>query len=567
MSLLFLSLILVPSCKKPGSYRLKSKSCLGDLKKEIPKNVKNKLYWESDNYAVSLGINFDEARGTYALASETGQQSNLSVHILSKNRQGEKILYPIKPKIEYLTVNGTHRMKLSDETSLFEMEVSFPNKKIPLYKGDKNAVLNRISLGEFSDNPARGLVNQHTANSRLKGNKYFGKKNPSDWVKLIKKKVASGCSKKTNQLCASLALDTLDGTDSAFSWKMFDFLGQDTVADMNKVGFETNCSKSSGMNICDIVIVASNNKEMKLSEILKLAGMGISPETARILEKVGIQYSDWLDWIAGTLPPSRTNKMAFKISIPEPDSVNKVMSIQLKQTDFKGINKLNLFDIKLDGDKAWLNVTEGTYASSTINYFADKAKLSYKIDNYDSYINGLNDRINRTMLNNKTRFNLDFNSNRPNLHTKDTDIKVSWDANKEYKLQDVFNSFFDVSSDLNTSPTSKGIKIKVPKPEESTEVYFRFRDLPTSDTNVKHRRYIALCGVKLYSDAIEGAFGDYANLLNSAKIVTATTNEAKALKKGINFMVPVYVIKQNLDGSIEYKARLFDNKVNGKVCD
>ena len=370
-----------------------------------------------------------------------------------------------------------------------------------------------------------------------------------------------------NKLCASLALDTLDAAGSAFSWKMFDFLGDDTVSDLNKVGFETNCTKSSGTNICDIVLVANSNKEMKLSDMLKLAGMGMSPETARILENLGIQYSDWLDWLAGTLPPSRTNKMAFRISIPGPGSASKVMSIQLRQTDFKGINRLNIFDIKLDGDKAWLNVTKDTYASSTINYFADKAKLSYKIDNYNGYINGLNDRINRTMLNNKTRFNLDFNSQQMHQNIRDTDVKVSWDANKEYKLEDVFNSFFDISSDLNTSPNNKGIKIKVPRPEESTEVYFRFRDLPTSETNVKHRRYIALCGVKLYADAIEGAFSNYESLLNSAKIVTATTNEAKALKKGINFMVPVYVIKQNLDGSIEYKARLFDNKVNGKVCD
>ena len=75
MNLLFLSLILIPSCKKTGSARLKSKSCLRELKKkEIPQNVKNKLYWESDDYAVSLGINFDEKRGTFALASEGGEK-------------------------------------------------------------------------------------------------------------------------------------------------------------------------------------------------------------------------------------------------------------------------------------------------------------------------------------------------------------------------------------------------------------------------------------------------------------------------------------------------------------
>ena len=40
MNLLFLSLILIPSCKKTGSYRLKSKSCLRELKKEIPQKCK-----------------------------------------------------------------------------------------------------------------------------------------------------------------------------------------------------------------------------------------------------------------------------------------------------------------------------------------------------------------------------------------------------------------------------------------------------------------------------------------------------------------------------------------------
>ena len=48
--------------------------------------------------------------------------------------------------------------------------------------------------------------------------------------------------------------------------------------------------------------------------MLKLAGLGLSPETSRILEDIGIQYSDWLDWIAGTLPPSQENRMTFRIS-------------------------------------------------------------------------------------------------------------------------------------------------------------------------------------------------------------------------------------------------------------
>ena len=85
---------------------------------------------------------------------------------------------------------------------------------MPLYTGDKSAILHHISLGQFSKNPPQGLVNQRTISSRLKGNKYFGHKNPSDWANFVKKKLIS-VAIKMNKLCASLALDTLDAAGSA----------------------------------------------------------------------------------------------------------------------------------------------------------------------------------------------------------------------------------------------------------------------------------------------------------------------------------------------------------------
>ena len=346
---------------------------------------------------------------------------------------------------------------------------------------------------------------------------------------------------------------------------MFDFLGEDTISDLNKVGFETDCIRSGGRKICDVSLLSSSKSELKLSQMLKLAGLGLSPETSRILEDIGIQYSDWLDWIAGTLPPSQENRMTFRISFPETtEYADQTISVKLLKTDFRGINRLNVFDIKLDGSKTWLNINPETYGADTINYFANMAKLDLKIDRYAAYINGLNQRVERTMLSNQTKFDINLNSK--TYPTRDTDVKVSWQANNEYKLQDVFDSFFDIGADLDSKNVNAGIKIKVPKSSESTNIFFRLRDLPSSDANIKHRRYIALCGVELYADAIEGVFENYEDLLKTAKVVTRTRNEAKAIKKGLNFLVPVYVQKQNIDGSITYSTKLFDPKINGKIC-
>ena len=42
-------------------------------------------------------------------------------------------------------------------------------------------------------------------------------------------------TKKQVDFAPSLALETLDGGGTNFSWKMFDFLGEDTISDI-KVG-------------------------------------------------------------------------------------------------------------------------------------------------------------------------------------------------------------------------------------------------------------------------------------------------------------------------------------------
>ena len=76
------------------------------------------------------------------------------------------------------------------------------------------------------------------------------------------------------------------------------------------------------------------------------------------------------------------------------------------------------------------------------------AKLDLKIDRYAAYINGLNQRVERTMLSNKTKFDINLNSK--TYPTRDTDVNVSWQANNEYKLQDVFDSFFDIGADLDS---------------------------------------------------------------------------------------------------------------------
>ena len=95
--------------------------------KGTSQNVKNKLYWESDDFAVSLGINFDEKRGTFALASENGERSNLSVHVLSKIEMASEF-YSINPKVEYTAVFGGYGLRLTDDNIPFVMNVSFPTQ-------------------------------------------------------------------------------------------------------------------------------------------------------------------------------------------------------------------------------------------------------------------------------------------------------------------------------------------------------------------------------------------------------------------------------------------------------
>ena len=150
------------------------------------------------------------------------------------------------------------------------MNVSFPTPN--------QAILHNFKIAQFERIPTKSLVNKRTISSRLKGNKYFGAKNPSDWENFIKRKIDLGCDKKTSRLCASLALETLDEGGTNFSWKMFDFLGEDTISDLNKVGFETDCIRSGGRKICDVSLLSSSKSELKLSQMLKQPAWDFHPK-------------------------------------------------------------------------------------------------------------------------------------------------------------------------------------------------------------------------------------------------------------------------------------------------
>ena len=284
-SSLVLLISLFSACKKRKYSSLKAGCSRVELVETIPAHVKNKLYFEANDYALSVGMDFDFDKGLFKLANNENE-SNLVVNVVSKTGKQLQINHP---KVTYEGTRANPILVLSDVNSGLNLRLSFPAAD-PL----KGRLTRRVQVVDFklgrnaeiSDSP-NSLYNTRTPSSILKTNRYFGLKSGEQWFDQIQKKLDFDCSNIPSVLCSSFARTSTDA-DTSYMWKMFDQFQNPTISSIQRSDLVATTGRlGNGRKYLDFQMKFANKEDMTFSSVLKMAGAQISPKWPEHLKESG----------------------------------------------------------------------------------------------------------------------------------------------------------------------------------------------------------------------------------------------------------------------------------------
>ena len=544
------------SCKPSPQSKTASKknNCLSHLKKKIPDNLKDKLYWERPDYGVALGIRFDDTKGTYLEADNLSEASNLEVYIYAKNQDENKRLYQLRPKIfQLIDREDALKIALVDEAHSFEMLVAFPKKNSLL--APNNAILQYFKIGNYQDILKNQPKNQVALQHDILKDNFFAKSTSQKWRHHIQQKIEQNCRQGGSSLCNSLGLNS----KGSAAFALFDVLTKENLSSFRKLGIKQTNYLFEGSPVHRLDLTLNSERELYLSDVLTIIGLRTEPEISSMLQSFKNRVSDWIDGKAGALKANEDHVFTITQTIKKKEDNSPYLALQLENTGFLGLAFLRKIVINYDGEKIWASVpSEKTITDLALKNLLSKIEATYHFDtaiqgaNFHDFVRRFSNKLLISGEDNPINMNLLIGQQKNQAgRVEDIDLTFTFHADQSYFLSDLGGALFDHTKSIPQGSIEKGEgidwQLKVPVEGEKASVTLRISDIKASGKK-PHQRIITICGVYIPDKALNMELSHPA-LLELIKLASFTDDEAKVIRRIGNGLSPRIIYTANLDGT------------------